>query len=363
MANGRLWPLYPFSIVYRLITDIRNILYDTGILHSVKFEIPVICIGNITVGGTGKTPHTEYIAGLLKDEFHTAVLSRGYGRKTRGYLEVGSDSAANASGDEPLQVALSFPDVLVAVDGDRVHGVNNIRSRHPETGVILLDDAFQHRRIRAGLTILLTDYNRLMTRDFILPFGRLREKRANAARANIIIVTKCPPDMGRAEMEKLQHELNTCPQQELFFTTLTYSCPKPVYPGNSRELSLAEDASGKQGAVLVTGIASPGPLKLYLQKYFGEISHIGFPDHHYYSPGDIKRISVAFKNLKSPGKLILTTAKDAVRLREFANIAPEIKEAFFYVPVSVIFLGGGKQDFDNIIYTYAGKSNKNHPVP
>ena len=363
MDNKKYFLFYPLSLLYRLITDIRNKLYDTGILSSRKISLPLICVGNITVGGTGKTPHTEYISDLLRTNYKVAVLSRGYRRKTKGFLEVKGSQMSTESGDEPLQIALAFPDILVAVDGNRVRGAEKIIESHPDTEVIILDDAFQHRSIRAGLSILLTDFNRLISRDHLLPYGRLREKWTNAGRADILIVTKTPADLTVTEMEEIRKELKIKPSQSLFFTSTTYQDPLPVFADCHEILRLNEADKYRMGAVLVTGIASHVPFKLYLQKYIGNIIHLQFPDHHYFSRKDIAMIEEALGSLTSPRKLILTTSKDAVRLTEFTNIASPMKEVFFYIPVGISFVGEGKMRFDKIILDYVGKNHKNRPVP
>jgi tetraacyldisaccharide 4'-kinase len=363
MALRKFYLLYPFALVYRLITDIRNLMYDSGILSSVSFDLPVIGVGNITVGGTGKTPHTEYLAYLLSQNNKVAVLSRGYRRKTKGYLEVGKESTVGEVGDEPLQIAEGFPGIVVAVEGNRVAGVKTILEKHPGTDVVILDDAFQHRSIKAGLSILLTDLNRLITRDSVLPTGRLREKWTNAARADIIIVSKSHVSMSGIEMDQLKSELKIKPHQQLFFTATTYSEPKPVFHDHGEIIRIFKDEKSGQGVVLITGIASPEPLKSYLKKYFCEIIHLDYPDHHYFNSNDITRIAGALRNINAPRKFVITTSKDAVRLREIANIDPDLKKILFHIPVSVRFLGGGKAGFDKIILDYVGKNKKNTPVP
>ncbi len=363
MDHKKYFILYPPSLVYKLITDIRNLFYDIGVFPALRFSLPVISIGNITVGGTGKTPHTEYVADLLRDKYRVAVLSRGYKRKTTGFLEVKASLKTEEAGDEPLQIARKFNDVLVAVDGNRVHGAGKIIEGHPETDVIILDDAFQHRRIKAGLSILLTDYNRLISRDHMLPYGRLRERRANSKRADIIIVTKSPEDLPEKTMSELGIELKISSSQYLFFTTTVYQEPVPVFEGGHEKLNLTEAEKNSSGVVLVTGIANSRPLRAHIENYFNEIIHLDFPDHHYFNGNDIRKIACAAQSLKSGRKLILTTSKDAVRLTEFTNIATSMKEIFYYIPVGVRFLGEGKQLFDKIIIDYVGKNHKNSPVP
>ncbi|MDP4222860.1 MAG: tetraacyldisaccharide 4'-kinase, partial [Bacteroidota bacterium] len=220
MGHRKYFILYPFSLIYRIITDIRNFLFDSRILHSHEFSIPIISVGNITVGGTGKTPHVEYLVELLRNKYKVAVLSRGYKRRSKDFRIIGRDSSVWDAGDEPLQIAKKFPDVLVAVDRDRVHGTEKILNDFPGTGVIILDDAYQHRRIKPGLSILLTDFNRPLTRDHLLPYGRLRENKSNRKRADIIMISKIPPDIPEFHLDAVRKEMNPSLQQKLFFTSV-----------------------------------------------------------------------------------------------------------------------------------------------
>jgi tetraacyldisaccharide 4'-kinase len=364
MENRRIFFLYPFSLVYQLITGFRNLLYDKGILHSGKFSIPVICVGNITVGGTGKTPHTEYIADLLGKEFRVAVLSRGYKRKSGGFLIADKKSSVKDIGDEPMQIYLKLPDIIMAVDRNRSNGINRIMREFPETDVIILDDGFQHRSVKPGLSVLLTDYNRLFTRDNLLPFGRLRETAGNKRRADIIIVTKTDPSISEAEINSIADELSPSTGQRLFFTTIVYDDLKPVFENTEspvRSVSLPDKSI--RGVVLVTGIASTGAIKNHLGQYFTEISHISFPDHHYFVEKDFEKIQRAWEKLESDQKIIITTEKDAVRLREFTNIATVIKNSLYYLPVEVGFLKDKKHEFDSLIFSYVRKNKTNNRFP
>jgi len=364
MGNRKCLFLYPFSILYRLITDIRNMLYDKGILQSEEFRIPVICVGNITVGGTGKTPHSEYLIRLLQNEFKVAFLSRGYKRKSKGFRIVTPESACREAGDEPLQIARKFPDIIAAVDINRRNGIKTIMKEHPETEVILLDDGFQHRRVKPGLSIILTDYNRLMTRDHLMPCGRLREAVNNRKRADIIIISKTPEGITEQEMRELTAEVISHPDQKLFFTKIIYKDLIPVFE-NMPSGGIFPSIAGvdKYGMVLVTGIAIPDSLFSFLGKRFREIIHLDFPDHHRYSEDDIKKIQKAWESLKSQEKILITTEKDAVRLREFTNIEDSIKRAFFSLPVNVGFINDDNHEFDNLIIDYVRKNNPNNRVP
>ncbi len=359
MGSKKYFLLFPFAILYQTITDIRNYLFDTGILPSEKFSIPVICVGNITVGGTGKTPHTEYLAGLLHNEFKVTVLSRGYKRKSSGFRIATEASKVSDIGDEPLQISRKFRDVVVAVDRDRVNGVKTIMKEFPETEVIILDDAFQHRSIKPGLSILLSKYDRLITRDYLMPFGRLRESRKNMKRADLILISKAPDYISVNILESITEEIKPASGQKLFFTSFKYDDALPLFENIvPAKLSLSEKISEAHGIVLVTGVADPGLFKQFLGKYFKEIIHVRFPDHHYFSEDDIKKITISWNNLKSPVRSVITTEKDSVRLREITSIPDILKRSFFYFPVRVDFLRNGKQVFDNVILEYVRKNKR-----
>ncbi|MBA4322944.1 MAG: tetraacyldisaccharide 4'-kinase [Odoribacter sp.] len=363
MGNDKNILLYPFSLIYGAVTGIRNFMYDAGILPHHEFRLPVICVGNITVGGTGKTPHTEYLAELLSKDFRVATLSRGYRRKSSGFRIASPSDNAGDIGDEPMQIHKKYPEVIVAVDRDRVNGVKSILKEKPETEVIILDDGFQHRRITPGFTILLTDFNRLMINDHLLPYGRLRESASNMNRADIILVTKSPENISPIQRRIIVKEINKAPYQNLYFTSIEYKDPLPVFePHAGRKLSLSEQKREKGGIVLLTGIANPLPLKEYLSGYFNEIIHLPFPDHHKFTGKDIGKVSGAFNNLVSAEKFILTTEKDAVRLREFTNLAESIQSSVFYIPVGIKFLNDDKVEFDNLIIEYVRKNKRNNRV-
>lgn len=364
MGKREYFFLYPFSLLYRLATDIRNFLYDKGFLTPTEFSIPIICAGNITVGGTGKTPHTEYLVRLLHEKFRVAVLSRGYKRQSTGFRVVTPSSTVGESGDEPLQIALKFPDILVAVDRDRVNGIRTILKEFPLTEAIILDDGFQHRSLKPGFSILLTDFKRLMTRDQLMPYGNLRESKKNMKRADLILVTKSPEDISAETIDEITKELKKFGGREIFFTSLKYDAPLPLFKDSvTGPFSLSRENRGNLGVVLVTGIASAGPLKEYLGKYFTELEHLDFPDHHCFSGSDIEKITHALNNLKASEKYIITTEKDAVRIREFTNIALPLKTTFFYIPIGVKFLNDAGYRFENLIIEYVRRNNRNNGVP
>lgn len=362
MRKGSIF-LYPVSVIYRLITSTRNFLYNTGILPTVEFNIPVICVGNITVGGTGKTPHTEYLAGLLSEKYKVAVLSRGYKRKSSGFRIVTPASTVAEAGDEPLQISRKFPDVLVAVDRNRVNGVREILKIQPDTEVIILDDAFQHRRITPGLSILLSDFERLIYMDHMLPYGDLRESISNMRRADIILITKSPPDISPIQRRLIVKEINKAPYQNLYFTSIKYNPPMPLFNRENPSAQLPDISifSGA-GIVLITGIANPAPLKKYLNETAGEITHLHYSDHYRFREADLKTFYDAFDSLKSSVRYILTSEKDSVRIKEFANIAEPYKSSFYYIPVGIHFLNEDNNEFDNLIIQYVRKNKRNNRV-
>jgi tetraacyldisaccharide 4'-kinase len=356
--------LYPFSLLYRLITDIRNLLYETGILPSEGFSIPVICVGNITVGGTGKTPHTEYLIDLLRKEFKVAVLSRGYKRTSKGFGIATMSSTVREIGDEPLQIFRKFPEILVAVDRNRRSGIKTILKQHPETDVIILDDGFQHRSVKPGLSILLTEHNRLITKDYLLPYGNLRENRNNRKRANLIIVSKTPEEIPESSMAGIIRELKPLQGQRLFFTTISFKNLMPLFEKSiSKNDRHQERNPENNGTVLITGIAVSDSLCQFLGKYFNEIIHLIFPDHHYFSEKDLEKIKSAWNSLRSKEKILITTEKDSVRLREFTNIEDSLKRAFYYIPIKVSFLKNEQHEFDNLIFDYVRKNKRDNRVP
>lgn len=361
MSNHRSFLLYPLALVYRFITDLRNILYNTGILPSHEFAVPVISVGNLTVGGTGKTPHTEYIAALLQKQFKVAVLSRGYKRSSKGFRIVTAALTAREAGDEPLQTARKLPGIIVAVDRNRKNGIRKIMKQFPETEVILLDDAFQHRQIIPGLSILLSDYGRLMTRDHMLPYGNLREKISNMRRADVIIITKSPAGMLPMQKRLIVKEIAKAPYQNLFFTTVIYGTPQPLGDGSAQAAPVFSEPDST-GILLVTGIANPYPLKEYIHTLAGEIIHLKYPDHHKFNEKDIEAIGESFKRLVSPAKYIITTEKDAVRLAAFTGIADSQHTPVYYIPIDIDFLYDSKSNFDKLITDYVRKNKRNNRV-
>lgn len=346
--------LRPLSFIYGVIISLRNYLFDHGLVKSISFPFPVICVGNITVGGTGKTPHVEYIAGFLSKSVSTAVVSRGYMRSGKGFRIVKPSDSADLTGDEPLQIASSLPDVIVAVDSDRANGIRKVVEINPGINAVILDDGFQHRSVKAGLNILLTDYGRLMSRDHLLPRGRLREDISGAARANVIVVTKTPAEITPEEINDLRTEISPLSHQSFFLTTLEYGELKPVFCNEKNKEVSPGNITSKTAVLLVTGIANPAPLINYLSATTGNIKHLAFGDHHKFSLRDIKNILEAYTSIKQEDKLIVTTEKDAVRLKEFTNIAVPFENEFYFVPIKIKFIEN-EDKFIKIITDYVGK--------
>ena len=352
--------LIPFSLLYGLIVALRNLLFDFNVLKITEFKIPIISVGNITVGGTGKTPHIEYLISLLKDDYSIATLSRGYKRKSKGFILADAKASANTIGDEPMQIKRKFPDILVSVDSKRVNGVKNLlKSEHGnELDAILLDDAYQHRYIKPGLSILLIDYNRPITRDFILPYGRLRESSEEKDRANIIIVSKTPENMTPIERRIIVKELNLLPYQTLYFTCLDYDSIQPVFKKDA--INVVNEEWGKENfsILLVTGIANPKPLRDYLETFTNNVEEIQFPDHYSFSSKDINQIEKRYLELQGENKIIITTEKDATRFYDMKISQETIRKNLFFVPLRIKFLKDDKSLFDNQILNYVRKNKR-----
>ena len=353
--------LIPFSWLYGGVVWIRNLLYDQGVLTSTSFNIPIISVGNITVGGTGKTPHIEYLAGLLGSTHRIATLSRGYKRLTRDFRIVSPESGVREAGDEPLQIKRRFPEITVAVDRRRVHGVRLLMEQRPPLDAILLDDAFQHRSIKPGLSILLMDYSSPNDRDLLLPAGMLREPASNRKRAHIILVTRSPERIKPIELREYVNRMGLSIGQHLYFTTMRYGDLVPVYPGTERrEAEWFKKQVG--GVLIVSGIARPRPLRTYARSIHTRISELNFPDHHPYTQKDLEKITRTFRDLRKTDQniLVLTTEKDATRFREL-DPGPDLREAMHAVRIHVHFLHDDKEAFDRQIWNYVN-SNKRSSI-
>ena len=333
--------LLPFALIYGIVVIIRNWLYNKQYLTSARFNFPLICVGNLSVGGTGKSPMVEYLVGLLHQQFNTATLSRGYKRKTKGYALANEQTTALEIGDEPMQFHLKFPQVPVAVGEERIVAIPQLLHDRPDTEVIILDDAFQHRAISAGLNIVLTEYNNLFTRDFFLPTGDLRDQRSSAARAEIIVVTKCPVDLSLEEKKRLINEINPHPKQQLFFSAIAYDTPYHILDHTSRAITEQDEV------YLVCGIANPRPLKNYLHEKASTYYQQTYGDHHIFTIDDLREITEKFREIPAASKCILTTEKDAVRLMKFSEQLAGIP--LYVIPIKPVFLFNEGEAFNKAV--------------
>lgn len=330
--------LFPLALLYWCVTFLRNWLYDKGVLKSHSFDAPVITVGNLSVGGTGKTPQIEYLIRLLCEDYQVAVLSRGYKRTTQGFILADDKATAASIGDEPFQLHAKFPTIQVAVDAQRKNGIQQLLQLPIRPDVILLDDAFQHRKVQAGFSILLTAYDDLFCEDFILPFGNLRESAIGKKRADMIIVTKCPSDLSDLAQQEIIKQLQVT--QPVYFSTIQYDT-NVVSADNASNVSEIR----KESKVLVAGIAKPKLFFDYVKNEQDEC--LTFPDHHHFSKADCDKISAS-----AQGKKIVTTEKDFVRLKGIFPLSQ-----LYYLPIRTLFLNG--TNFDNTIRNYVGKSTRN----
>jgi tetraacyldisaccharide 4'-kinase len=361
--NYLLWVLLlPLSFIYGIVVFIRNKLFDAGLLPSELFPFPVISIGNITAGGTGKTPHVEYLVSILKDEFRVAVLSRGYKRKSSGFRIAGMYSKVSEVGDEPLQIKKKFPATEVAVSASRVKGIKRLLSHNDKIQVVILDDAFQHRWVKPGISMLLIDYHRPVYHDSLLPAGYLREPVSSIKRASIVVITKCPPKIKPIDIRIIRKDLNLYPWQSLYFTSFSYGDPLPVYPEGKPFPGKWLVPGNGLTILMVTGIATPSVFRNYLGNISGDIVQLSFPDHHNFTRRDIRRIERAWLSSGSKWKAIVTTEKDAVRLSELSGIGPELKKYMYYVPVRVSFIEKNSSKFNKQILDYVRKNKRHHIV-
>ena len=326
--------LFPFAILYGFITSIRNFLFDKGVLKSTSFDIPVIAVGNLSVGGTGKTPQIEYLIRLLSDNYRVATLSRGYKRKSEGFVLADATSNAEILGDEPFQFYQKFPNIQVAVDANRTNGITQLLSQKTKPEIILLDDAYQHRKVKAGFYILLTAFDDLYSDDFMLPTGNLRESRSGAKRANIVVVTKCPKNLSDEKQEEIRLKLKLNCSQQIYFTFTDYD--DAIY---NEEEKIAVNEIKFESKLLLAGIAKPKPFFDFLKNEKDEC--LIFPDHHHFSEKDLNEI-----HNKAEDKKIITTEKDYVRLKDARMISK-----LYYLPIKSTFINQ-QQNFDATILNY-----------
>ncbi len=335
------WTLTPAAWLYGAVTWVRNKLFDKEILRQEEFDIPVVAVGNLSVGGTGKTPHVEYLLDNLASDYKIAVLSRGYRRRTRGFVLANSRSNAEQLGDEPMQIYRKYGHrVVVAVCESRTEGVRELLRNYPELQLVLLDDAFQHRYVKPKVSVLLTDCSAPYTHDRLLPLGTLRESAAGAGRADIVIVTKCPEGYSKLDMRLMTNELNLMSFQDPFFSTFEYGSPKPVFPDEAIYHVSLSSLTRYDGAMLLTGIANPRPFIRHFSSYPFRRRIAHFPDHHEFTRSDIMKIIERFDAMKGERKVILTTEKDAVRLVDNPYFPLRLKPFVFYIPVMVKMLEG-----------------------
>ena len=348
--------LLPFSWIYGSIVRFRNWLFDMGLKKSKSFSIPIISVGNITVGGSGKTPHVEYLIRLLHDKAKIAVLSRGYKRKSHGYILAEESTTMPEIGDEPFQMHQKFSDIYVAVDAKRARGIENLQNDEAtkDVDVVLLDDAFQHRYVKPGINILLVDYHRLIIYDKMLPAGRLREPLSGKNRADIVIITKCPKDLKPMEFRVLTKAMDLYPFQKLYFTSIDYDTPKGVFEEKQIELDKLQDYH----VLLLTGIASPKQMEHDLKPMTKDITNLSFRDHHSFKGKDIDRINDAFESMPEP-RIIITTEKDAVRLRETEGLYEKVKSNMYELPIKVSFMLDQQDNFNEKIISYVRKNSRN----
>ena len=360
-------PLLPLAAVYGMAVRLRNKLFDWNILKSRSFDVPVICVGNISVGGTGKTPHTEYLIRLLKDEFNVCVLSRGYKRKSKGFVIARkNETTIEDIGDEPFQMWQKFPDINVAADSDRCNGIDHLikeAANDRKQQVIVLDDAYQHRYVKAGIYILLIDYNRRIRHDALLPAGRLREPENGKTRADIIIVSKCPENISKEKMKEIYSEISPKPWQEVFFTHMKYGNMYRIFDKNRNDEMNCKDISSDMNILLLTGIASPKAITEELGRYTQKITSMVFADHHNFSHEDMDNLKHNFMSMPEGKRIIVTTEKDAARLIFHPNLDDKLKPYIYALPVEVSFLNNETIKFNQKITEYVRKNSRNSSIP
>ena len=324
------------SYIYRMVIASRHWLFDINVLKSQKFNIPIICVGNITVGGTGKTPTAEMIIDTMKPTYKVVLLSRGYGRRTKGYREVTLDSSYRDVGDEPLQIKLKFPDVLVVVCEKRVEAIRRIEAEHPEINLIVMDDGFQHRHVDPRINVVVLDYTRPVFEDDFLPVGNLRDNLNSLYRAHYFIVTKCPEDMQPLDQRMWRKDLQLVAYQKIYFTRVVPTAAVPLFQTPNHLLEGDE-------VIVMSGIGNPKPFIKSVRKHYNVVANLVYPDHHVYTVEDIEKIVSHIK--QHPNAMLLTTEKDAVKLRRSRRVPDMMRERLFYQPVKVEFLEGSDENF------------------
>ena len=359
LQTYRKW-LLPISYLYGMGVRIRNLLFDLNILKSKSYDLPIICVGNLAVGGTGKTPHIEQIIRILQKEgLHIAMLSRGYKRKTSGFVIANADSTAHDIGDEPYQMLRKFPDITIAVDAHRRHGIEQLlKQQSPKIDVILLDDAYQHRYVKAGMNILLTDYNHLFTDDLLLPAGNLREPIVEKERAHIVIVSKCPANTKPIDFNITGKKLNLYPYQRLFFSGIRYGDLQPLYPQQAAPRQLSSLSRDEQ-ILLLTGIANAESMVNQLNSLSPTVQHLAYPDHYSYKKKDIQLVEQTFRKMSGEKKIIITTEKDAARLVGKTQMAEALQPYVYVLPIEPEILQNQTEIFNHQIISYVRTNKRN----
>ncbi|MBS1782239.1 MAG: tetraacyldisaccharide 4'-kinase [Bacteroidetes bacterium] len=348
--------LYPFALLYGAAVWIRNRLYDTGFFSSVSFSVPIISVGNLSVGGTGKTPHVEYLIRLLQYQYRVATMSRGYKRRTQGFLIADEQTNALKIGDEPMQYHLKFPELIVSVAEERMTGIPSLLQRMPDIDIVLLDDAYQHRSVKPGMNILITDYSKPFYSDYILPYGRLRESRNAYQRADVIIISKCPKTLSFDQANEIIAKISLLPHQSIFFSSINYDAPYDLFSGEPISLNDAH-------ALIVCCIAKPEPFVAHIQQEARQTHVLSYPDHHYFLSKDMEEIAETWKNWDVENKMIVTTEKDATRLHLQREAINKIGATVVVVPIKVEFLFEGTAPFQQRIVSYVEQATSEYRMP
>lgn len=353
MARNKLFAklvLLPLSKLYGFGVGVRNLMFDWHILKQREFGVPVIVVGNLVAGGTGKTPHTEYIIDLLKYKYRIGMLSRGYKRQTKGFVLATRRSTPADIGDEPYQIYQKFGnDITVAVCEDRCAGIEAMLQFDPKINLVILDDAFQHRYVKPTVSIVLTEFNRPVFYDKLLPYGRLRESQKALSRCDMVVVTKCPDQLKAIEYRIFKNSLNLFPYQKLLFSRFEYLPLEPVFPDEAMQPPHLSWLNGSDSVMLLSGVANPKPLARYLKKFHHRLVVRQYPDHHNFTRRDLDAVARQFRAMEGERKLIVTTEKDAVRLAANPYFPHELKEAIFYQPIKVVFDPSAGDHFDNVL--------------